>query len=177
MATTLRQISTLLKGSGIKHDMKGVYIEFHLPTEHYVNLLGVNKLQMTIHFGGAGTNLFIEAPVAYRPTWRQQPLIFLACAIIELETKLVQFKFTQKFLYPVIELYLHGTTLTQAQLVRCINEIVSATERYHQVLQDCMTHGTIAIAAKYGLPDTANNLLDAMPIELLEATMRIKQEE
>lgn len=177
MATTLKQISTLLEGSGINHVIEGTYIEFHLPTEQYVNLRGENKLLITLELKGAGTNFIIEASVAYRPKWRQQPLFLFACAIIELETKLVQFKLTKYFVYPVIELYLHGTNLTQEQLVRCINEIVSVTERFHQVLQDCMTHGTIAIAAKYGSPYTLNTLLDAMPIELLEATMRKKQEE
>jgi hypothetical protein len=184
MATNLKEIARFLYESEmrfkIREENNDIVLIFH--TDNYVDTKGNNNIGIIIDLDEAGEYIKIYSPVAFKISPEKAPIFLQACAMIQWQTKLIQFEYDHidGEVRPIIEFPLEDAPLTRKQLVRCIMGMVKLMDEYFPILKNVLETGKIDFAEesqKQQVAEGLQSLLEMLPKELLEEILKKKTEE
>jgi hypothetical protein len=184
MATTLSAISDMMHTLGIKHDVRNTgsssCIVSAWTAEQYRDEEGQGTLLMVVALEENGEYLKCFFPKAFMvpSDHPHREAAFRAMLMYQWKTKLIQFEWDESDgeVRPIIEFPLEENTLKPKQLHRCIQGLISLTDRFSPILERALEEGVVdfeEMDMKHGPSGLLGQLLAHFSDDLLSQALRV----
>jgi hypothetical protein len=178
MATTLDEIAAHLTSQDVKFRRNDRQIGIVFRTERYKDPEGDNTILLVVELDEEGRYFAIFCPAAFKLSGRHVDAFLRACAMVQWETKLVQFEYDSASgaVRPVIEFPLEDAPLTVAQLQRCIHGLVQLVDEYYPTLERALRDGIVVLPERAGAAAAPPPSVAAVRKALLEALEQLARD-
>ena len=177
MAMTREELEQLLTEMDLKFEVRGpAQLALIFRTQGYRHPDGEPYLLLVLELEEEGEYLRLFAPSAFVARGAYVDTFLRACAMVEWETKLIQFEYDDEDgeVRPMIEFPLEDGKVTRLQLERCIRSLCALLETFYVPLQKALDEGKIDLPRgdQRGIPPSPPAFLAELLIAALLAEGR-----